>query len=179
MALLHCSHQEQHGTKRCFVRASAILHCVVSNSKHNYDALSLLVRLYSLLGSAALATQCYSQLSIKNVQHATLSWMLAPRLSTLHPHRYSRSSSNQIGATDPAAKLEKALNWHSTAENINRETIVQLLEDGQHNMALDAVELAQSLASGTSKIITWCELRRIRRLRNATWDETYTDSLGS
>lgn len=176
MAVLHFYHQN---ATQSMSRASAILHCVLSSSKHNYDALSLQIRLYSLLGCAAPATKCYSQLCIKNMQNATLSWLLYPGLSTLHPHPFPRPPSNEAMAMDPLSNLKIALSWHHGAENINQDSIVDMLEHGQYNMALDALDLRDSLGQGYSKIIVWCELRRLQRLRNALWEKDFTDTLSS
>ena len=159
------------------IRSCVILKCVLAGSKHNYDALALQVRLYSLLGSTSLAIDCYSQLCVKNMQHATLSWMLFSRLSTLHPYPACHSSLDKPTARDPSGLLKEALDWHKLAESINKESIVNMLRQGQYDMLFDAFGLGNSLARGYSKILIWCELRRLERLTNTSWNKDYTDTL--
>lgn len=79
---------------------------------------------------------------------------------------------------DPSELLKNALNWHKLAESINKESIVKMLRQGQYDMLLDALGLGNTLAKGYSKILTWCELRRLERLTNASWNPDYTDTLG-
>ncbi|KAL8831058.1 MAG: hypothetical protein Q9191_001070 [Dirinaria sp. TL-2023a] len=78
---------------------------------------------------------------------------------------------------DPSEILKNALNWHKLAEGINKESIIKMLQKGQYDMILDALGLGNKLAKGYSKILTWCELRRLERLTSASWNPDYTDTL--
>lgn len=179
MAMFHLSEHKESYDGSAFMRSCVILSCILADSKHNYDALSLQVRAHCLLGSTSLAIDCYSQLSVKNIQYATLSWMLFYRISTLHPYPSCQPSLHRFAAIDPSESLRVALDWHSFAENINQESIVKMLRQGQYNMLFDAFEFGNSLVNGYSRVLIWCELRRVQRLTNASWRKDYRNALGS
>ena len=174
MAMLHMANLRE---DNAVLRAVVILECLLANSKHNYDALLMQVRLNLLLGTASLAMERYSQLCIKNMQHATLSWILFTRISTLHPYSLSPlSKSKGLFATrDPSETLTAALDWHRSAERINAGSIEKMLRDGQYNMLFDALELGYSIGNGFAKLISLVEWSRSHRFGGVSNEKNHAD----
>ncbi|KAK9475757.1 N-acetyltransferase B complex non catalytic subunit-domain-containing protein [Lipomyces japonicus] len=65
--------------------AIAILETAASRDKHQFYIRAWLVRLYIYLGSFQQAHGHYQKLSIKNIQHDSLSHLLFSRISTVYP----------------------------------------------------------------------------------------------
>ena len=60
--------RKSYANNTALIRSTIILENILSHSKHNYDALLLLVRLYMYFGAGSLAIERYSRLSLKNIQ---------------------------------------------------------------------------------------------------------------
>jgi len=169
MALLHL---HRHGEFNALLRAVAVLEFLLSYSKHNYDALLMLVRLYLFLGTPSLAVKAYSVLSIKNIQYATLSWILLTRISTTHPYLFNPALKVKNGA--PASGLLlNALDWHRSASNLGGATTSQMLQTGQYCMMLDNLATQGSVLQGFSHYLIIVELLRIIRLTQPSSGSDY------
>ena len=155
---------EKHGDSNAnMLRAVVVLEILLSDSKHNYDALLILVRLYLFLGMASLAAKAYSMLSIKNLQHATLSWILFTRISTTHPWTFTTRSKLKKGP--PSSHfLMTAMNWHSTASHAYCEASEKMLHRGQYSTLVDLLEMQTSIQLGFSACLTAMEMLRTLRL---------------
>ena len=176
MAMLHLvGLQEPHYGLRCVI----LLDFLLARSRHNYDALLLQVRLNLFLGTGSMAVERYSQLCIKNIQHATLSWILSTRISTLHPLLLTPPPQGRpwFAAQDPSESLTAALDWHMSAEQINDGSIEKMLADAKYNMLFDALELGHSIENGFAKLISLIEWLRIQRLGGVTGGKDYADLL--
>lgn len=147
------------------LRSIVVLEHLLLRSKHNYDALLILVRLYMFLGAGSLAMERYSRLSIKNIQHATVSWVLYTHISTIHPHPVTMTRKNGGGQTtlDPASDMAQALNWHKSAIGLCEKSVVSMQENGQWNMSLDALSTSFHVESGFSRLLLLVETKRIAR----------------
>lgn len=147
------------------LRSVVILEHLLLRSKHNYDALLILVRLYMFMGAGSLAMERYSRLSIKNIQHATISWVLYTRISTIHPHPVTMSRTNGGVQTiiDPASDMVQALEWHKSASGLTQKSVLSMQENGQWNMSLDALSTSTHVGSGFSKLLLFVETKRIAR----------------
>ena len=177
MALIHISYfEEDTALLRCIV----ILENLLIKSPHNYDALLIMIRLCANFGTLSLAMQRYMQLSIKNMQHATLSWILYTHISLLHPY----SSICHSGNSDALANmympesLTAALDWHVGAGQINADYTVKMLREDQYNMLFDALTLAKSLKVGFGRLLLLIERARIQRLTGVSSQRNCLQSLG-
>ena len=149
------------------LRSILVLEHLLLRSKHNYDALLILVRLYMFLGAGSLAMERYSRLSIKNLQHATISWVLYTHISTICPHPVTINRADGGGQTtiDPVSDMVQALNWHKSASDLCQKSVVSMQENGQWSMSLDALSTSSHVESGFSKLLLLAETKRIARFR--------------
>ena len=150
-------------TNTNLLRAVVVLEFLLSYSKHNYDALLILVRLHLFLGTASLAVKAYSVLSIKSLQHATLSWIIFTRVSTTHPWLFCTKSKFKKGP--PASHLlSNAIDWHKSAIKANRKAAEHMLLHGQYCRLVDHLEMQRSIELGFSKCLIAMEILRTTRL---------------
>ena len=149
------------------LRAILILEILLLDSKHNYDAIVILIRLYMSYGAGSLAIQRYSSLSIKNMQHASLSWILYTRISTIHPHPVSVPTADGKSRTkiDPLEELRFADEWHRSARELGVKALGVMQDQGQWCMLLEALNLNGTLEMGFAKYLLMAESKHIRRFR--------------
>ena len=147
------------------LRSIVVLEHLLLRSKHNYDALLILVRLYMFLGAGSLAMERYSRLSIKHLQHATISWVLYTHLSTIHPHPVTISRTNGGGQTtiDPGSDMVQALEWHKSASDLCKKSVASMQENGRWSMSLDALTTSTHIESGFSRLLLLVEAKRVAR----------------
>lgn len=160
MALCHVELSEPRGNSP-FLRCIIILEVLVAQSKCNYDALLVLIPLYLSMGMGSFAMQYYAQLSIKNVQNATMSWILYTRISTIHP-----LNPYQIGNQTPfdlLDNLSKAVDWASTADRLTSSSLKLMLNRGQYHILLDTSTSDKFRAFNFSTYMNLCELKRAAR----------------
>lgn len=166
------------GERNVIFQCIAILEFLLAGSKHNYDALLTLVRLYMNLGAASLAIQRHSRLSIKNLQHATISWILYTRISTLHPYGAIPNFSNET-PIDSSKNLSLAIDWHKSAEGLNSISISRMLDNGQYRMLFDVLETDRCIKNGLAKFLFVVESHRIGRFSNFSEIKDYSRLLGN
>ena len=153
------------GQRRALVQSIVVLEHILLSSKHNYDVLLILVRLYMFLGAGSLAIERYSRLSIKNVQHATISWVLYTRLSSIHPYPASYPTAGKGRITiDPLEDMSNAYDWHKSAENFSRRAVHSMQDNGQWKLSLDALDTNRAVFDGFARCLLYVEARRIERL---------------
>ena len=165
---------EKHALLQCIT----ILECLLSRSKHNYDALLTLTRLYMQAGLGMLAAERYSRLSIKNMQHTTVSWVLYNRISTIHPCEPSRTSSGQT-QSHMLKNLSYAIDWHISAEGYNSIAIDRMLKGGQYTMLFDTLEIGGWIKNGFGKFMFVVESHRIGRFSQFSQIKDYSSLLGN
>ena len=155
------------GRRPALIQCILVLETLLQYSQHNYDAILVLVRLYLFLGTGSLAIDYYSGLSIKNLQYATISWVLFTRISTIHPHATSGFANRQIRLTmnvgDEALQI---LRWHHTAQEVASKSMRQMQDGGRWNMLLDSLATCRSVELGFTHYSTAVEANRIARLRS-------------
>lgn len=177
MALVHVSNlEEDSALLRCIV----ILETLLIRSPHNYDALLIMIRLCANFGTLSLAMERYMQLSIKNMQHATVSWILYTHISLLHPYSSISHSGNPDALTHMflPESLTAALDWHVGAGQINADYKVKMLQEGQYNMLFDALTLDKSLKAGFARLLLLIERARIQRLTGVSSQKNCSQTLG-
>lgn len=177
MALIHLF---RGGQNTALLRAALLLEFLLSRSKHNYDALLMLVRIYISMGAGSLAIKHYAQLKIKNSQTATISWILFTRLSTIHPFPVDPDISfgQEKALCDPAEGLKVALEWQRGSETQISRGINQILHNGQYKTLVEALSLLERSQQDLQKFMNVIESRRIGRSTGQTSKEDYQDLLG-
>ena len=153
------------GKRHALVQSVVVLEHILLSSRYNYDVLLILVRLYMFLGAGSLAMERYNRLSIKNIQHATISWVLYTRLSSIHPYPASYSSTGNGRITiAPIEGMSSAFDWHTSAEMLSRKAIHSMQDNGQWKMSLDALDTNRAVFDGFARCLFYAEARRIERL---------------
>ena len=177
MALIHLF---RNGDTTALLRGALLLEFILSRSKHNYDALLMLVRIYISMGAGSLAIKHYAQLKIRNSQNATISWVLFTRLSTIHPFPVDPhiSFGQEKALCDPAHGLKMALDWQRGSEAQIFRGINQILHNGQYNTLLKALSFLDRSQLDFEKFMNVMEWRRIERFALSTSKEDYQDLLG-
>ena len=162
---LYNTRQKYPEHNNALLRSVVVLEHLLLRSQYNYDALLILVRLYMFLGAGSLALERYSRLSVKNLQHATISWVLYTHISTIHPHPVTISRTNGGGQTtiDPASDMARALEWHKSASDLSKRSVTSMQENGQWAMSLNALSTSTHIGSGFSKLLLLVETKRIAR----------------
>ena len=154
------------GVKCSLLQSIVILEHTLLQSKHNYDALLILVRLYMFLGAGSLAMERYDRLSIKNVQHATISWVLYTRLSTIHPYpaRYPTNRRTEK-LIDPLEQTLQSLEWFKSAENLAQKSVHSMQDNNLWSMSLDSLATSKAISTSFAKVLFFVESRRMERIR--------------
>lgn len=164
------------GWRNALLQAIVVLEYLVSLSNHNYDALLILIRLYIFLGAGSLALDRYSQLSVKNIQHASISWILYTRISSIHPYPATSSSkkTNQTVTTtiDPLEDVTQALNWHSSAEHFSQKFVHSMQDSGQWTKSLECLSTKNALLQGFTKVLLLVEMKRMKRFRSVSHESS-------
>ncbi|KAH8145602.1 uncharacterized protein LAJ45_10403 [Morchella importuna] len=134
-------------------QALIILEAIVSKSKHNYQALLLLVRLYLLLGAASLAVEIYPRLNIKQIQNDTLSHFLLTRISTILP------AEKKVGAI-----LNDAGRIYESSSSQTPNMLVLAFERGGYAQMMGFIEFSERVAGSVCRSMWEIERRRLDRL---------------
>lgn len=134
-----------------------ILSTVVSKSKHNYQAMLLLVRLYLLIGAVGLAVDVYPGLNIKQIQNDTLSHFLLTRISTLLP---AERKVEQI--------LNEAGRIYESSSSQTPNMLVLAFERSGYAQMMGFLEFSERVAGSVCRSMWEIERRRVERLRTST-----------
>ncbi|KAF3916000.1 hypothetical protein AA313_de0209538 [Arthrobotrys entomopaga] len=158
--------------------AVIILEHLLTKSKHNFTALLLLVRLYSIIGAISCATIEYQRLSIKQIQNDSLSHHILSRLSTLLPFSIP-SAAKLLHSTDmadvglhvpanPTDSLEMydiSLRLYKNANRTNPEMISQAFKNSAYGQIKDMVLFEKRVSTSISACQFEIERRRVQRFR--------------
>ena len=160
-------------------RTVIILEHLVSRSPHNYEAIVLLVRLYVGLGAGRLATQLYSRLSVKHMQHLTTSWVLFPRISLLYPGAPLSDQKQGPNVPDPSRLLKLALDWFEHGESQQQQLMDSILENGQYWLFLESITIRDLIEGGQTRCFLALEWHRMGRLKGIVNAKSYLDKIKS
>ena len=168
MACIHLYHQEQsHRLLQC----AAILEKVLTRSKHNYDAILLLIRVYLCQGAVSKAFELYERLDIKNIQTLTLSWLMLTRISTLHPHASKKKG------FDPLLLLSEHLSWVAEKERMGPKLVEGYLESDNPKGLCETAQLIHVILTSHSHFTMATELIKIKASRHeAEFFDCHSDS---
>ena len=173
-------YKNDEGRKDALLQCAVILEVLLIHSKHNYDALVIIVRVYLLLGAARKALEHYMQLDIKHIQYLTDSWIFFSRISTIHPHSFTRTDNRgRIRHVTPAQLLYNALSWTTRHDTQAKNAIDAYIEHDSYLSLLNEIEYAKTASECLPKWLLVCESRRISRLGYATPEDHVDVLLGT
>lgn len=138
-------------------QAISILTTVIQKSKHNYQALLLLVRLYLLVGAVSFAVEVYPRLNIKQIQNDTLSHFLLTRISTLLP---AEKKVEQL--------LSEAGRIYESSSSQTPNMLVLAFERGGYAQMMGFLEFSERVAGSVCRSMWEIERRRVERLRGGS-----------
>ena len=166
LAAMGYIHLHAQGQPQALLRCTLILEDLLRHSRHNYDALLLLIRVYILQGATSKAYEHYLMLNIKNVQYLTHSWMFWTRAST-------RNAPGDATTAASAGPLTHVLEWISRNESRFGHSLIDFLESGNYRNVIDFVRFAQCCESSITKHILHGEISRLEWMNNwkiTNWD---------
>jgi N-terminal acetyltransferase B complex non-catalytic subunit len=131
-----------------------VLETLLQRSKHNYQALLLLVRIYLLVGAVGSALDIYPRLNIKQIQNDTLSHFLLTRISTLLPND---------ARTPPF--LRDAGEIYESSRNQTPNMLQLAFERGGYAQMMGFIEFSERVAGSVCRTMWEVELRRLARLQ--------------
>lgn len=150
-------------------RAIFILETLLTKSRHNYQALLLLTRLYLLIGAPYLAAsvECWGRLNVKPIQTDALGHWLLNRGTTMFPNALTITpdGTSSIGS-DLVNHLEKNLKIYGSSRKQTPDMCVLALDRGSYGQLLEFVEFGERLENSISRGIYEIDRRRVERLRN-------------
>ena len=152
MALIHLYFA---GQPSALLRTAFVLETVLKQSKHNYEAVLLAVRVYLHMGQFGRAFELFNGLDVKNIQNLSTLWILICRISTLHPHASRRMR------CDPSANLDEAADWIAGSFRSIRRACAECLKHKSYRNFLKTVETFESLPTSISKIMIEAEDSKI------------------
>jgi N-terminal acetyltransferase B complex non-catalytic subunit len=130
-----------------------ILETLLQKSKHNYQALLLLVRIYLLIGAISSAFKVYEHLNIKQIQNDTLSHYLLTRISTLLPND-----------ARTATFLHEAGGIYESSRMQTPNMLQLAFERGGYAQMMGFLEFSDRVAGSICRSMWEIELRRLSRL---------------
>lgn len=146
------------------VRSAGILHRLVTDSPHNYQALLLLLRIYLRLGAGSLALKTFAKLSVKHLQWETVAHNLYTRLATIHPHSAPPVEGAEYKDFDPQSALAKALTFYRNADSTTTRHLTSGLDHGSYVNIEGSIELQKRLKQSICRKMYVLEVRRMQRL---------------
>lgn len=178
MGLVRLSELEH---KRYLLLSAQLLEYLLARSKHNYQALLVLVSVYLMLGTGSLAMKTYKRLAVKNLQQETLSHTLFTRFATIHPHPADMGfgPNTERKDKDPISALRAVLKAYKSSARQVAVGKRLFLEKGRYSMLLGVLEIEDTMKRSLCKVMWVLERRRMKRLIRADDDEEYLDLLGN
>ncbi|KAI5308858.1 hypothetical protein KEM55_004693 [Ascosphaera atra] len=146
------------------IQAAAILHHMLLQSPHNYEALLLLTRIYMLLGTGSLALQTFAKLNVKQMQYDSVAHNIFSRLSTIHPQPAPRDEGFETKDTDPQWAYRVALDFYRRSGRATTIAKVKGLETGAYVNIQGSINLQDQLDRSICQRMYALEERRVERL---------------
>ena len=167
MACIHLAHQAK---KNALLQCVTILELVLARSRHNYDAILPLIRVYLYQGAVSKAFEMYERLDIKNIQPFTLSWVLFTRISTLHPHE------SEHLRCDPLLTLQEYLRWAAEKHDTSPKILEKHFENDNAKGFCETAQFISLLFTSFSYFTMVTEAARMSLRRHA--DGTFASDTG-
>lgn len=164
-------HLYKTGYSSALVQSIVVLEILLSHSKHNYDALLLLTRLYMFVGAGTLAMERYERLTVKNLQYSTVMWVLFTRISHIHPQPATISLNGQDEISfDPLLAARHALRWHVDATKRNLKSLRSQLNNERWEDTINCIENDHIIRRGFNGVLTLTQYRNLKRFRTSFHD---------
>lgn len=172
MALLRLWKLENEKSDKPLLQAIFILEIVLVKSKHNYQALLLLTRLYLLVGAPYLAAsnEVWGRLNVKQIQTDTLGHWLFTRGSTTFPLQLSVKADSSMEA-DFVNHLSKSLRIYDANRKQTPDMVVLALDRGTYGQITEFVEFGRRLEGSLARGVYEIDKRRSERLRGGAGGE--------
>ncbi|KAG0299446.1 N-alpha-acetyltransferase 25, NatB auxiliary subunit [Dissophora globulifera] len=135
------------------LNATFMLEQALSASKHNYQIKLVLVRIYELLGAFSCASGIYNTMSIKHIQHDTLSHFITDRVSSYGMF------------TEALSQLYSAHEIYHSNESETPEMILQAYKYSTFSKIQEFIEFQSRLENSLQKMIADREMIRLEFLR--------------
>ncbi|KAF8416699.1 N-acetyltransferase B complex non catalytic subunit-domain-containing protein [Tirmania nivea] len=166
MALLRLWKLKDENSGVPLLRAILILETLLTKSKHNYQALLLLTRLYHLIGAPYLAasSEVWGRLNVKQIQTDTLGHWLLTRGSTIFPGQINGNADLTSG-TDLVRHLNRCLRIYDLNRKQTPDMTVMALDRGTYGQILEFVEFGRRLEGSVQRGMYEIDKRRAERLR--------------
>ncbi|KAJ6030340.1 uncharacterized protein N7446_000599 [Penicillium canescens] len=165
MALLRPNKTSDQVSDKSLIRAAGILERLLVDSPHNYEAILILIRIYTLLGAGSLALKAFSKLSLKHVQYETVGHNLFTRFATIHPYSAPPFEGAEYKDFDPQAAFVQGLDFYRSANLTVSRSLMNGLREGSYANLEETIELRNRLNDSICRRILALETRRVQRLR--------------
>ena len=163
MAATACIHlYHRCSDSKALARSVLILEVLLTTSKHNYAALLLLSQLYLYIGCISMAVEHWRKLVVKNVQHATTSWMLLSRISTISPGAISMPECT----FDPQAEIWEAVTYLDMVPKAIRQGTDDYFVHENYMRVIQSAEFADGMSASKSRYILFSEATRLDRFHD-------------
>ncbi|KAL9614773.1 MAG: hypothetical protein Q9167_000764 [Letrouitia subvulpina] len=161
------------------LRAIAVLEHLLIHSPRHWSAIVILTLLYIYVGTPSLAAETYARLDVKNLQHSTLSWIFATRMSTIRPNTQGSSTKSKVGTptVSQAELIMRALDWHSQQQESHEREMMDMLHHGKFANSINALRCNGQISAGFNKYLLLVEWSRIQRLTRSPLISRYEEML--
>ena len=177
LAAMVCVRLYRLGRRNGLFQAIVVLEYLLAHSRYNYEALVLVTRLYMYLGLGSRAMDRFKKLSIKNIQQATMPWLLFSEMSKLHPWPGELPVEGAGTVTfDPLSELSATRNWHDHVGNLSAKALQRAMSNQQHSTILGLLEIQATISHGTGRFLGAYQHRSIELMRGISKRNAHRDS---
>ena len=177
LAAMVCVRLHRLGRRNGLLQAIIVLEYLLAHSRYNYEALVLVIRLYMYLGLGSRAMDHFKRLSVKNIQQATMPWLLFFEMSKLHPWP-AELPVEGAGTVifDPLGELSATLHWHDQVGNLSAKALQRAMSNQQHSTILGLLEIQATISHGTGRFLGAHQHRSIELMRGISKRNHLRDS---
>jgi N-terminal acetyltransferase B complex non-catalytic subunit len=148
------------------LQSMIILEQSLKERPNSYQAVLFLLKICRSVGAISKVFQIYPRLSIKNLQHESMSHFLLTRIPTIHPFPITQFSSSELAKNDadPLLSIQKVLKPYSSVGEKTDKSIRTCLEQGNYSNVREFGKIEDALERSIVQGLTAIDERRIIRL---------------
>lgn len=146
------------------IQAAIMLDYGTTHSNSNFQIRLLLTRLLQYLGLGAMAMSEYMELSLKQIQLDTLSFILFDRISSFHPHPFTPLEEDSQPYKSPRETIKKQQKLYRTSRGHIGKNIWLSFKNGSYNSIFELKEVSDTLSRTIAAATSVVETRKIARL---------------
>jgi N-terminal acetyltransferase B complex non-catalytic subunit len=149
------------------LQAAMLLESCQKDQKHGeeyYPYLILLIRVQQMLGLMSMAMMNFKKLSVKNIQHESVGYLLLNRISTLHPRQFGKITPSHDHGYSPLEQLDLALEMLEHSELTLTRQINTGLDYGSYSNIAEAIQMRANLQRSINREVFAYEHLKTRRL---------------